>query len=61
MNQVVVTNKNYEGTEEINVRIFRCPICKSSNLQPSFIFCPYCGLKIKWKINRRDMAWTDLK
>jgi len=52
MKNRIVTDKCYITTDEIYENIFKCPECWSQGLIQEHKFCPYCGIRIYWRLNK---------
>ena len=45
---IEVTNKDYDGLDEIYTHFFKCPSCKWSDLMVGSQYCGNCGVKLFW-------------
>jgi hypothetical protein len=54
MNEVTITSKDFNGTEEIFVNLFICPACKDSEVIEYSNYCQECGIKLNWDVKYKD-------
>lgn len=43
------TTARFETASESMARIYTCGNCLSKQIRKKYLFCPHCGLKIKWE------------
>jgi predicted RNA-binding Zn-ribbon protein involved in translation (DUF1610 family) len=46
----IITNEQYYDTDEMYVDIYKCPYCRNANIIADSNYCPYCGIKLIWKL-----------
>lgn len=51
MKEVIITQKDSDGYDEIYCEWFVCPECKNGRIRPTTQFCSNCGVKLKWDEN----------
>lgn len=48
----VIYSTNSLGYEEYWVERFKCPICQCDDVSKGYRYCPFCGVKLIWRISR---------
>lgn len=46
MEEIVLTEKDYIGKEEVYCGWYKCPKCGGGNIGYSYKHCPDCGVKV---------------
>jgi len=47
LGEVIVTDDDCIGDDELYTDWYRCPRCGDSNITASFNYCPHCGVRVK--------------
>ena len=45
---VEISEKDYSDCDEIYDDWYKCPSCKKTCITRDFLYCPCCGIKLKW-------------
>lgn len=51
--EVTITNKDFDGKDEIFVDFYKCPECKDDMVIEDSNYCQECGVKLKWDLNMK--------
>lgn len=49
---VTITEADEEGSDEIYVMFYICPLCQDDMIIRGFNYCPNCGSKLLWNIEK---------
>jgi uncharacterized Zn finger protein (UPF0148 family) len=52
MKEIIIKSENLIGEEEWYGEVFKCPACKSKHLKNGDNYCPNCGNKLIWNLNK---------